>query len=65
MKNILKPIEKTQSTDPQEMNFLKVKALTNCLPPSDLKILKEHFLFGEWRKSSKGGMVCSNEAVIK
>ena len=49
----------------QDSNFLTIKAFNEPLPPSDLKILSEHFLFGEWRRSSKGGVVCADEEVVK
>lgn len=58
-------IEVTQPTVTQDITFLKAKDFNKPLSPSNLKIIKEHFLFGEWVRSSKGGVVCANEEVIK
>ena len=60
---VVEPI--TEETMSHDLTFLKTKAFYKPLPPQTLKILKEHFLFGEWRRSSKGGVVCANEEVIK
>lgn len=55
-----KSIEPTESTVAHDSNYLKIKAFNEPLPRSKLKILTEHFLFGEWRRSSKGGVVCAD-----
>ena len=60
-KEIPKAIENTEPAVTQDMNYLKIKPFNEPLPPAELKILTEHFLFGEWRRSSKGGVVCANE----
>ena len=60
-KEIPKAIENTEPTVTQDLTYLKIKAFNEPLPPTELKILTEHFLFGEWRRSSKGGVVCANE----
>ena len=49
----------------QDVNYLKIKSFSQPLPVCSFKLLTEHYLFGEWRRSSKGGVVCANEAVIK
>ena len=45
-KEIPKAIENTEPTVTQDMTYLKIKAFNEPLPPTELKILTEHFLFG-------------------
>ena len=58
-------MEVTEPTVTQDLTYLKATAFNKPLAPSKLKILPEHFLFGEWVRSSKGGVICANEEVIK
>jgi hypothetical protein len=60
-----KNIDKTEPTVTQELTYLKVKPFDKPSSPAALKLLTEHFLFGEWRRSAKGGVVCADEEVIK
>lgn len=55
----------TELTIMQDPHYLKTKAFTLPIPKETFKYLKEHYLFVEWRRSPKGGVVCINEEVIK
>ena len=45
-------------------NYLKIKPFLVPKPKGPSNLIKEHYMFVDWKKLSKGGVVCINQEHI-